>query len=230
MKKFFSISNIFLDNILPYLVLLLGLISAYYYYVAPFEVVMGAVQKILYLHVGSVTACYAMLIVIFVSSVCYLSIKDRRFYLCLDASSYVSIVFCSIILISGMIWGHSSWNTWWRWEPRLTSVLILWLLLFVIRYCNKINFQAEEKETFMSILGVLSAIQAPIIIYSIKLLNRTEQLHPEVVEKQGLKDPGYVLALMYNNISLLLLSICLCRLFYRYLKVEDKRISIKRKL
>jgi heme exporter protein C len=129
-----------------------------------------------------------------------------------------------------MIWGHSSWNTWWRWEPRLTSVLILWLLLFALRYCNRISFQSEEKETFMSILGVISAVQAPIIIYSIKLLNRTEQLHPEIVAKQGLKDHGYVLAMIYNNFSLLLLAIWLCRLTYRYLKIEDARIKIKRKL
>ena len=225
-KKLNSIS----DKLMPVVALILCLFSAFIIAVAPSEAIMGDVQKILYMHVGSAMACYLMLAVTFIASVLFLVFKHAKFAMLLDAASSISFLFCGIVLITGMIWGHSSWNTWWRWEPRLTSVLILWILLFSLRYVSKVNFQSEEKGVFMSILGILSAIQVPIVMFSIKLLDRTEQLHPEVVAKQGLRDSGYVYAMISSNIAMIIVALVLLRLSYRVLQLDDARLKIKRKL
>lgn len=211
------------------LVFAVGLTSSYYIYAAPAEQIMGIVQKIMYLHVGAAVATYTMLGIAFISSVCFLSSKNFRFYYALDASTLVSFLFCSIVLLTGMIWGHSSWNTWWRWEPRLTSVLILWILLFAVRYLQFARYALQEKAMYMSIVGILSSIQVPIVMFSIKLLKRTEQLHPEVVAKRGLEDSGYVTALITSNISIILLSLLFFLILFKVNSIEGQRFFISRK-
>lgn len=227
--------SLFIDHILPTVVfLLMGYAIYYIFNVAPDEVVMGAVQRILYFHVGSASSTYLALTILFVSSVWYLAEKDEvrtegiNFPLLGRASAVVGFVFASIVLITGMIWGYSSWNTWWRWEPRLASVLILWIFLLSYLYVSVVDFKRKgQGEVVCSVLGILSSIQVPIVIYSIKFLDRTRQLHPEVVGRMGLKDPRYSMALILATVSLLLFTVILIRIQYRVFKVQTKVRQIR---
>lgn len=214
----------FLDTVLMYVMFFIISYAIYYVFnIAPDEQVMGAVQRILYFHVGAASSTYLALGVLFVASVLYLVDSSSEGF---DASALgksgalVGFIFASIVLVTGMIWGYSSWNTWWRWEPRLVSVLILWIFLLSYLYISVAEFKSDkQRNTISAVIGILSSIQVPIVIYSIKLLDRTEQLHPEVVGRMGLKDPRYTMALILSTISLLLLTTILIRLRYRILKV-----------
>jgi len=195
---------------------------------------MGAVQRILYFHVGAASSTYLALGVLFVASVLYLVELNGEPSKYLDfpvlgrASALVGFVFASIVLVTGMIWGYSSWNTWWRWEPRLVSVLILWIFLLSYLYLSVAEFKIKKQgDVASAVVGILSAIQMPIVIYSIKLLDKTEQLHPEVVGKMGLKDPRYVMAMVLSTIALLLLTAVLIRLRYRGLKLEKQFLRLE---
>ncbi len=220
-----KISNLkYIDELLAtlsFIGIAISLYLAFLYSVE--EVVMGPVQKILYFHVGSAIATYTALFLVFISSICYLSFKDQRLIYLQVSSAKVAFLFSSIVLVTGMIWGHSSWNTWWRWEPRLVSVLVLWLILGAYLYLeSNIKFTTEKaKSSILSTLGIISSLQVPIVIFSIKLLDRTQQLHPEVVAKQGLKDSSYVLALVSSNISIMIFSLWLVRIFYLLEKNEN---------
>lgn len=190
--------------------------------VVPNERVMGAVQRIFYFHVGAAMGCYALIAVLFMSSVMYLISKQNLWDQIAVASGEVAALFCTIVLVSGMIWGHSAWNTWWRWEPRLVSFLVLWLLL-VAYVLMRAFLQSEEKlQSFASILGIVVAIQIPIVIFSIRLLSPQEQLHPEVVANQGLKDARFVVALVTANLSMIFLGLLLFlyRVRQEFLKFE----------
>src|SRR5262249_12715747 len=121
-----------------------------------------------------------------------------------ESSGRVALLFCSIVLATGMIWGKAAWNTWWRWEPRLVSFLILWLLLCAYSILRK-NFLGEKAVgTFSAVLGILCAVNVPIVIFSIRILSASEQLHPEVVANQGLRDPRFVVGLIAGNIVVIL--------------------------
>lgn len=198
--------------------------------VVPNERVMGAVQRIFYFHVGAAMGCYALIGILFMSSVMYLISKKILWDQISIAAGEVAALFCTIVLISGMIWGHSAWNTWWRWEPRLVSFLVLWLLL-VSYVLMRAFLQSEEKlQSFASIVGIIVAIQIPIVIFSIRLLSPQEQLHPEVVANQGLKDSRFVIALVTANLSVIFLGLLLFlyRVRQEFLKFEilmRKRIS-----
>ena len=170
--------------------------------VTPEERVMGAVQKVFYYHVASALVSYALIGVLFFASIFHLISRARAWSMLANSASSVALLFSSIVLITGMIWGHSAWNTWWRWEPRLVSFLILWIILFSHRYIDWIKAQA----TFSSILGIFAAINIPIVIFSVEFISQAEQLHPQVVAQQGLKSGWYVFTLIFSFFTLLFLA------------------------
>lgn len=178
--------------------------------IVPNEQVMGAVQRIFYFHVGSAMACYTMLALLLIGSAFFLASRQRAWDALGQASASVAFLFASIVLVSGSIWGHSAWNTWWRWEPRLVSSLILWLLLFSYLMLRRFSSGQERGEAFAAVLGILIALNVPIVIFSIQLLSHTEQLHPEVVGQRGLRDWRFAFGLIVSNVALIAAALWLC--------------------
>lgn len=170
--------------------------------VVPSEQVMGAVQRIFYFHVASAFACYLSLAVLLCAGACYLVNRKLAWDLLGEAAASVAMLFASIVLVSGMIWGHSAWNTWWRWEPRLVSFLVLWLILLSYVLLRRFADRSAQEQTFAAVLGIIAAAQVPIVIFSISLLAQSEQLHPQVVAKQGLTDLRYVAAFVIASIAM----------------------------
>lgn len=170
--------------------------------VAPSEQVMGAVQRIFYFHVASAFACYLCLAVLLGAGAAYLVNRKVAWDLLGEAAASVALLFASVVLVSGMIWGHSAWNTWWRWEPRLVSFLILWLILVSYTLLRRFADRSAQERTFAAVLGIVAAVQVPIVIFSISLLAQSEQLHPQVVAKQGLTDGRYVASFVIASIAM----------------------------
>ena len=205
--------GIFCRRILPFLCCALVLLGNFYVFaVVPNERVMGAVQRIFYFHVGAAMGAYLMIAVLFVASICYLNSRSFKWDALGEAAASVGFVFCSIVLASGMIWGHSAWNTWWRWEPRLVSFLVLWLLLFSYTVLRSFTADSSQRRNFAAVLGILAAVNVPIVIFSIKLLDQAQQLHPEVVAQQGLRDESFVVALVICIAAMLAASLWLLKL------------------
>ncbi len=177
--------------------------------IVPDERVMGPVQRIFYFHVGAAMTVYAMVAVLFFASVFYLGSKRWEWDSLASAAASVGLLFSTIVLATGMIWGHSAWNTWWRWEPRLVSFLVLWLILLSYVLLRDFTAGNDRQRSFMAILGVLAAVNVPIVIFSVKLLDHSEQLHPEVVANQGLRDLRFVYGLIAGNIATILLGVWL---------------------
>ncbi len=177
--------------------------------VVPNERVMGPVQRIFYFHVGSVMAAYAMIAVLFTGSCFYLVTKKLEWDMLAEASASVGYVFSSVVLASGMIWGHSAWNTWWNWEPRLVSFLLLWLVLFSYIILRSFSEGHVRQRNFAAVLGIIASAYVPIVIVSIKFLDRTQQLHPQVAAEQGLRDMRFVYTLILAIMSLVLFSLWL---------------------
>ncbi len=153
--------------------------------VVPNERTMGAVQRILYFHVGSAISCYLAFALVFISSVLFLVKKDSFFDALNVSAGEVGFLFCSIVLATGMIWGKASWGTWFQMEPRLVTFLFLWLIFLAFNILRAFD-NPESRANHSAVLGIVGAITVPIMVYSIKLLPASKQLHPEVVEKAGL--------------------------------------------
>ncbi len=207
-------SNWWVVKFLPLVTLGAVLIANYFVFiVVPNEQIMGAVQRIFYFHVGFAMVSYLLLGVVLFASSFYLATKKPEWDMLAHSAASIAFLFCTVVLTSGMIWGHSAWNTWWRWEPRLVSFLVLWLILFSYWVLRSFSSGSPGEKNFSSVLGIIAALNVPIVVFSIKLLSHTEQLHPEVVAKQGLGDERFVYAL--------LISIAAVTLFANWLLVIE---------
>ena len=104
--------------------IMLGVATYFALVKAPTELVMGQVQRVFYFHLG--TAWTALLGFLFSSvlSVIYLITKDLRWDRYQVAAIEVSLVFFLITIVLGSIWARPAWNTWWTWDPRLTTAAI----------------------------------------------------------------------------------------------------------
>jgi len=203
-------TNKWLSFMLPAVATGLIVFANYYVFiVVPNEQVMGAVQRVFYYHVGSAMISYLFLGVLLFASSFYLATKKIEWDVLANASAEVAFLLCTIVLVSGMIWGHSAWNTWWRWEPRLVSFLVLWLILFSYYMLREFAAGHPMERNFSAVLGIISAINVPIVIFSIKLLEHSEQLHPEVVASQGLKDARFVYGLLITTAAVLFFGLWL---------------------
>jgi heme exporter protein C len=189
--------------------------------VVPDERIMGAVQRIFYFHVASAIASYVAFGGVFFFSIAYLGTKEKVYDVLNAAAAELGFIFCTITLVSGMIWGHAAWNVWFRWEPRLVTFLLLWFLassFLVIRSFGN----PQQIRTHSAIIGILGAITVPLVWFSVKLVPEIAQLHPQVLDKQGLKSPAYGYGLMVAVVAVLLLGMHLFLVRYRLGVLEER--------
>lgn len=176
--------------------------------VVPNERVMGPVQKIFYFHVGSAISCYVAFGIVLIASLAYLATRDMRADAVSQAGGEVGFVFCTVVMTTGMIWGHAAWNTWFRWEPRLVTSLLLWLIFLSFNILRAFG-DPRKIAAHTAVLGIIGAVTVPLVVFSIKLLPQMAQLHPVVVENRGLKDPSFESTLFICMGSLVLLTMLL---------------------
>jgi heme exporter protein C len=130
---------------------------------APDEKVMGAVQRIFYFHVPSAIVTFLSAMVLLAGSVGYLWTRRRIFDNLARAAAEIGLLFCSLVLITGPIWAKPAWGIWWSWEARLTTTLILWLLLVA---CLMIRSYANDRDLgarLAAIVGIVAAVDVPIV-------------------------------------------------------------------
>jgi heme exporter protein C len=141
--------------------------------VAPTEATMGNVQRIFYYHVPTAMLSLIFPYVNLVASLCYLYWRQREPLKALTADAWalssaeITVVYASITLLTGSLWGKVAWGIWWTWDARLTSMLLLWLLY--LSYLMLRRFSATgQTHTLAAVLSVFAAIDVPIVYMSIR--------------------------------------------------------------
>ena len=141
--------------------------------VAPTEATMGNVQRIFYCHVPTSMLSLLFPYVNFVASLFYLGWRRRDPLRALSADAVaiaaaeVTVVFSSLSLLTGMLWGRAAWGIWWTWDARLTSMLLLWLLYVSYLMLRKLSATGQT-QTLAAVLSVFAAIDVPIVFMSIR--------------------------------------------------------------
>jgi heme exporter protein C len=168
------------------LICLVGLVASLYLSLiwAPRERVMGDVQRIMYFHVASAWIAEFAFVLVGVSSVIYLWLRERRWDIVAYSAAEVGFVFCCFVMITGPIWGKPVWGTWWTWDPRLTMTLVLWLIYAAYVLLRVFAGDTETVARYAAVLGIVGVIDIPLIYLSIRLWRgihpRVEQMAPEM--------------------------------------------------
>ena len=131
--------------------------------------------RIMYVHVPSAWIALGTFSVITLLSIVGYIFKIRNFFLISKSLAPSGLVFNIIALVTGSIWGKPTWGTWWAWDARITSMLIL--VLFYIMYLVSWRIYENNDKAFKitSIITILGIVNVPIIKYSVDWWNTLHQ-------------------------------------------------------
>lgn len=189
---------------------------------APTEVTMGDAQRIFYYHVPAAIAAYTLFTINFIASLLFLWKRSEGADVWAVASAEVGLVFATVVLITGPIWGRIAWNTWWAWEPRLTSFLVLWLL-YVSYMVLRRSSEGGSSPVLAAALAVVAFLDVPFsYLASQYFLLRGH--HPTRVLQPGGLYPAMLYAFFANMVAFLAFA-GLVLWFRQSLEQTARRIS-----
>ena len=159
-------------------ILLVLIAAGMVFFYAPLEVVMGWVQKIFYFHVANLWVGMLGFLVALIAGVTYLCNGDHRWDIVGLAAIEISVIFFFTGIVTGSIWARPIWNTWWTWDPRLTTATIVELVYVAYLMLRQGIEDPDRRARFGAVYAILGFISVPLTFMSIRLL-RT--IHPVVI-------------------------------------------------
>ena len=144
------------------------LVDLYFIFmVAPTDSVLGHVQRVFYFHVPIAIMSFLAFFVVFLGSLMYLIKRTPKWDAIAHASAEVGVVFVTLALITGIIWAKPVWNTWWTWEPRLTTTMILWLIYVAYLMVRSYAPTQSKGAIYAAVMGIIGFVDVPIVYYSV---------------------------------------------------------------
>ncbi len=174
--------NLLLLNIITVVLLLVATAMVFFY--APVEAVMGMVQKVFYFHVASTWTGMLGFLVAAIAGGAYLATKNAKWDIVSLAGVEIGMFFTLIGIITGSIWARPIWNTWWTWDPRLTTTTIMELIYAAYLILRQGIDEPEKRARFAAVYAIVGFITVPMTFLSIRYF-RT--IHPVLI---GSSDPG----------------------------------------
>ena len=148
------------------------------FFVAPREQVMGEVQRIFSWHVASAWMSMVAFGITALTGVIYLLTRRRAWDMISRASVEVGLLFTLMTIVSGSVWARPAWNTWWTWDPRLTTAAVTELIYIAYFMLRQGIDEPEKRARFGAVYALVGGISAPITFFAIRLF-RT--IHPVVI-------------------------------------------------
>ena len=181
----------------------------------PPEATQGLAQKIYYLHLPAALNAYIAFAVVAITSVVYLWLRDPRADRVAESSAEVGLLFTTVVLTTGPIWGKPVWGTWWTWDARLTLTLFLWFIYAGYLVLRGAVTEPEMRARYSAVLGILGALLIPFIHMSVYLF-RTLHPMPIVLKPERPSLPPEMLhTLLFSFAAFVLVYLALVRARYR---------------
>jgi len=161
---------------------------------APMDAVQGNPQRIFYFHVPSAWLGMLSFVIVAIGGIVFLIKKDERWDWLARAAAELGAFFITLALILGSIWGRTIWGTWWTWDARLTTTLILWFIYIAYLMLRSYMGRTPASARAGAVLAIIGVIDVPIIYESV---NWWRTLHPTAqVGVQGALPNSVVITLM----------------------------------
>ena len=222
MKKLLSAPSLFAG---AGLFLIVGLLLGFWW--APVDASsMGFSQKIFYYHAPIAETALVAFAVAFVAAIGYLRTQDLRW----DRLGFVSVrlglLFSILVMITGMIWGKASWDTWWAWEPRLTTFLLVCFLYAAYWVLRSVVDEEQRRATYAAVFAIIAFIDVPITFFATRFL--PEGLHPVVITTGDSGMEGSMFASFFiSMVGMTLLLAALIRRDYEIELLKDRVSDLK---
>lgn len=187
----------------------------------PIELRQGAAQKIFYVHAPAAWVAFLAFAVVALCGLAYLWLRDERLDRVAESSAEVGVVFTTVVLISGPLWGKPVWGTWWTWDARLTLTLFLWFIYVGYIVLRGAIDDRAMRARYASVLGALGALLIPFIHLSVYLF-RTLHPMPIILKPERPSLPGEMLTtLLIAFLAFTWLYVAFVRARYRVAVERD---------
>ncbi len=230
MFNFFSNSNIFvwIERLINFInsiffVLLLAALSFALIFSPP-DYLQGDSVRIMYIHVPAAWIGLASFTCIALLSILNFIFKIKNLMLITKSIAPIGLMFTCIAIVTGSIWGQPTWGTFWAWDARITSMVILALFYFLLITVHKLISDEDKANKISSVIAAIGLINIPIIKYSVEWWSTLHQ--PASIKISGTSTIHS--SMLMPLLLMFLVLILYCALIF-LMKYKTEIIRIKKK-
>ena len=207
------------------IVLSIGLVEALL--LSPEDYVQSHSVRIMYVHVPSAWISLGIFSLIALLSIGSFVFKNKNFSLIAKSLAPSGLVFNIIALVTGSIWGKPTWGTWWAWDARITSMLILALFYFMYILAWRIFDKSQQVNKITSIIAILGAVNIPIIKFSVDWWSTLHQNSSVNVLSDTSIHPSMLVPLLIMTAAFSLFSLLIFLMKYNteLIKIKNKGLD-----
>ena len=187
---------------------------------APTDFLQGPVQRIFYLHVSSAIAAYGCFAVVLVGGIVYLRNESAAADRFARAGALVGVIFTTVTLVMGMLWAKPIWGTYWTWDARLTSTLVLWIIYAGYLLVRRLAEPGRQAARIGAVVGIFGFIDVPVVHFSVTWW-RTQ--HPGPIVVNDALPPQMLAAFFLTLACTLVLAAVMIAIRYRIETLQDER-------
>ena len=233
MFKMFEPNKIFLvtSKITKYIlflfiiVLSIGLVEALF--LSPEDYIQSHSVRIMYVHVPSAWTSLGIFSLIASLSVISFIFKNKNFSIIAKSLAPSGFVFNIVALVTGSIWGKPTWGTWWAWDARITSMLILLLFYAMYILAWRIFDEKEKVIKITSIIAILGAINVPLVKFSVDWWSTLHQVSSVNILSENTIHPSMLVPLLIMTAAFSLFSLLIFLMKYNteLIKIKNKGLD-----
>jgi heme exporter protein C len=147
---------------------------------APTEQTMGHAQRIVYVHVAVAWLGLAGFLVMAGSGVVYLLRRDLTWDQWFQTTGELGWLCCTLTLVTGSLWAHAAWGTWWTWDPRLTTSFIMWAIYSGILIVRAGLEDPHQRARIGAVLAILGLLDIPLVVMATRWFRGIHPVSPEM--------------------------------------------------
>jgi len=207
------------------IVLSIGLVEALF--LSPEDYIQSHSVRIMYVHVPSAWTSLGIFSLIASLSVISFIFKNKNFSIIAKSLAPSGFVFNIVALVTGSIWGKPTWGTWWAWDARITSMLILLLFYAMYILAWRIFDEKEKVIKITSIIAILGAINVPLVKFSVDWWSTLHQVSSVNILSENTIHPSMLLPLLIMTAAFSLFSLLIFLMKYNteLIKIKNKGLD-----
>jgi heme exporter protein C len=213
-------------NSIFFIILIVALTFALF--LSPPDYLQGDSVRIMYVHVPAAWIGLASFTCIALLSILNFIFKIKNLNLIAKSIAPIGLMFTCLAIVTGSLWGQPTWGTWWAWDARITSmmVLVIFYVLFIV--AHKLITPQDKANKISSILAIFGLINIPVIKYSVDWWNTLHQPASIKIDGTSTIHSSMLLPLMLMLLVLLLYSALIFLMKYKTEIIRIKKKNIKR--
>jgi heme exporter protein C len=195
---------------------------------SPPDYLQGDSVRIMYVHVPAAWIGLSSYTFIALLSVLNFTFKIKNLNLITKSIAPLGLMFTCLAIITGSLWGQPTWGTWWAWDARITSMLILTIFYILFILAHKLISQENKANKISSIILIFGLINIPIIKYSVDWWNTLHQPASIKIAGTSTIHSSMLLPLILMLLVLLLYSALIFLMKYKTEIIRIKKKNLKR--